>query len=87
MLGKCKAESILLLRIVVRTGGSEEGIDMSGLDKAEGKAEELKGQVKEPVGDAAGNQSLQGEGVGDQASGKTKQAAADIKQAGKDITN
>ena len=59
---------------------------MSGFDKAKAKGEELKGQVKEKVGDATDNHSLQGEGVADQASGKAKQAGADLKQAGEDIT-
>ena len=67
-----------------RTGGKV--LDMSGFDKAKGKAEELKGDAKQKVGDATDNQSLQAEGVADQASGKAKQAAADIKQAGEDIT-
>ena len=42
--------------------------------------------MKEKVGDATDNRSLQGEGVADQASGKTKQAAEDIRQAGEDVT-
>ena len=51
---------------------------MSGFDKAKAKAEELKGAAKEKVGDATDNQSLQGEGVADQASGKAKQAAEEV---------
>ena len=35
---------------------------MSGMDKAKAKAEELKGQVKEKVGDATDNRSMQSRG-------------------------
>lgn len=59
---------------------------MSGMDKAKAKAEELKGQVKEKVGDATDNRRMQGEGVADQTSGKAKQATEDVRQAGEDIT-
>lgn len=59
---------------------------MSGFDKAKGKAEEMKGEVKEKVGDATDNRDLQGEGVADKVSGKAKQATEDVRQAGEDIT-
>jgi uncharacterized protein YjbJ (UPF0337 family) len=40
-----------------------------------GKAEEIKGRVKEAAGDIANNDKLKREGQVDQASGKVKQAA------------
>ena len=59
---------------------------MGGLgDKLEGKAEEVKGDVKEKVGDATDNRSLQAEGVGDQASGEAKQAIGEAKDALNDV--
>jgi uncharacterized protein YjbJ (UPF0337 family) len=59
---------------------------MGGLDdKLEGKADELKGKVKEGVGDATDNRSLQAEGVGDQAGGKVEQAIGEAKDAWADV--
>jgi uncharacterized protein YjbJ (UPF0337 family) len=51
-------------------------------DKAEGKLDELKGKVKEGVGDATGNRDLEAEGEVDQTRGKAKQAWGDVKNAG-----
>jgi uncharacterized protein YjbJ (UPF0337 family) len=51
-------------------------------DKAEGKLDELKGKVKEGVGDATGDRDLQAEGEVDQTKGKAKQAWGDVKNAG-----
>jgi uncharacterized protein YjbJ (UPF0337 family) len=60
---------------------------MGGLDdKLEGKGDELKGRVKEAVGDATDNESLQSEGATDKAGGKAKQAVGDVKQAADDLT-
>ncbi len=59
---------------------------MGGLDdKLEGKADELKGKVKEGVGDATDNERLRAEGVGDQASGKVEQAIGEAKDAWADV--
>lgn len=54
-------------------------------DKAENKAEELKGHGKESVGDATGDRDLQAEGKADQASGKIKNAGEHVKDAAKDV--
>ncbi len=54
-------------------------------DKISNKTEELKGQGKEHVGDATGNDDLKAEGKGDQASGKVKGAVEDVKDAGKKL--
>ena len=51
-------------------------------DKAEGKLDELKGKVKEGVGDVTDNRDLEAEGEVDQAKGKAKQAWGDVKNAG-----
>ena len=48
-------------------------------DKAENKVEDLKGQGKESAGRATGNEQLEAEGKGDQASSKVKDAAGDLK--------
>jgi uncharacterized protein YjbJ (UPF0337 family) len=61
---------------------------MGGMgDKFEGKADELKGKVKEGVGDATDDRSMQAEGVGDQAEGKVEQAIGDAKDAWEDVRN
>jgi uncharacterized protein YjbJ (UPF0337 family) len=54
---------------------------MSDADKAENKAEELKGKVKESAGSAVGNESLEAEGKADQTKGSVKQAGEKIKDA------
>jgi uncharacterized protein YjbJ (UPF0337 family) len=48
-------------------------------DKISNKAEETGGEVKEKVGHATGDEQLEAEGHGDQASGKLKQAGEKIK--------
>jgi uncharacterized protein YjbJ (UPF0337 family) len=50
-------------------------------DKAENKVEEVKGQAKEAVGEATGNEQWQAEGKADQAKGNLKQAGEKIKDA------
>lgn len=52
---------------------------MSAKDKLSNKAEELKGQSKEHVGGATGNEDMRAEGKADQASGNVKQAGEKIK--------
>jgi uncharacterized protein YjbJ (UPF0337 family) len=53
------------------------GID----DKADHKAEELKGKVKETVGDATDDKDLQAEGRAQEAKGSMKQAGEKVKDA------
>ena len=50
-------------------------------DDIKHNAEDMKGKVKETVGDATDNEKLQAEGVADQASAKMKKAGDDIKDA------
>jgi uncharacterized protein YjbJ (UPF0337 family) len=54
---------------------------MSTEDKAKNKGEELKGKVKEGVGQATGNEDLEAEGKADQISGNLKDAAEKVKDA------
>jgi uncharacterized protein YjbJ (UPF0337 family) len=50
-------------------------------DDIKHNAEDMKGKVKEKVGDATDNERLQAEGVADQASAKIKKAGDDVKDA------
>ena len=50
-------------------------------DKIEGKTDELKGNVKQGVGDATGDRSLQAEGMADEAKGKGKGVLGEAKDA------
>ena len=54
---------------------------MATEDKAAHKATEVKGKIKEGVGDATDDQELQTEGQADQAKGNIKQAGDKIKDA------
>jgi len=54
-------------------------------DKAENKVENLKGQGKESAGKATGNEQLEAEGKGDQASSKVKDAGEKVKDAVGDL--
>jgi uncharacterized protein YjbJ (UPF0337 family) len=49
-------------------------------DKAEGRANELKGKAKERAGNAVGNPNLRDEGVADQAAGKVQRKTGDVKK-------
>ena len=50
-------------------------------DKMKHGAEDLKGKAKEKIGDATANESMQAEGLMDQAKAKAKQAVDDVKDA------
>jgi len=52
----------------------------SNQDKAEGSAKDLKGKVKESVGKATGDKSLQARGNADQAAGKIQKKTGDVKK-------
>ena len=52
----------------------------SNQDKAEGSAKDLKGKVKESVGRATGDRSLQARGNADQAAGKIQKKTGDVKK-------
>lgn len=55
-------------------------------DKLEGKADELKGNVKQGVGEATGDTSLQTEGQLDEAKGKGKGILGDAKDGLNNLT-
>ncbi|QRP47667.1 CsbD family protein [Amycolatopsis sp. FDAARGOS 1241] len=50
-------------------------------DKAENKAEELKGRAKEAAGNATDNEQWQAEGKAEQGKSNLKQAADKVKDA------
>jgi uncharacterized protein YjbJ (UPF0337 family) len=50
-------------------------------DKIDAKTDQVKGKVKEGVGDATDDQQLQGEGKVDQAKGHLKEGAEKVKDA------
>jgi uncharacterized protein YjbJ (UPF0337 family) len=50
-------------------------------DKLDAKGDELKGKVKEGVGDATGDQGLRSEGKVDQAKGHLKESVEKVKDA------
>jgi uncharacterized protein YjbJ (UPF0337 family) len=54
-------------------------------DKISNKTEDLKGQGKEATGKATGNDDLEAEGKGDQASASIKDGVEHVKDAAKDI--
>ena len=58
---------------------------MGNVDKIKNKAEELKGQGKEAVGRATGNERLEAEGNADQSSAKAKQAGENVKDTAHDV--
>lgn len=50
-------------------------------DKAQNKADELRGQAKEAVGRATDDEELEAQGRGDQAKSNLKQAGEKVKDA------
>lgn len=53
-------------------------------DKIKNSAEELKGKVKEKVGDATDNESQQAEGAAERREAELKQAGEKVKDVFKD---
>ncbi|GAB4055964.1 CsbD family protein [Catellatospora citrea] len=54
---------------------------MGTVDSAKHHLQSLKGKVKERVGDATDNHSLQAEGIADQAKAAAGKAADDVRDA------
>ncbi len=50
-------------------------------DKVEGKTDELKGNVKQTIGNATGDRGMQAEGMADEAKGKGKGVLGEAKDA------
>lgn len=53
-------------------------------DQVEGRADSVTGKIKEVAGRVTGNERLEGEGLGDQASGKVQATYGDAKEDFKD---
>ena len=64
---------------------------MPNNDEIKGKFDQVKGKVKQGIGDATGDQDLQDEGVGDQASGEIQEGFGTVRrkvgEAVKDLGN
>jgi uncharacterized protein YjbJ (UPF0337 family) len=56
-------------------------------DRIKGKAEELKGKIKEKTGQWTGDKETQAEGLMDQAKGKARDALGKVKDAGRDAAD
>ena len=56
-------------------------------DKVKGAANEAVGKTKEKIGEATGNERLEGEGTIQEVKGKGQQALGDAKQGTKDAVN
>jgi len=54
-------------------------------DRLEGTVDEAKGNIKQGVGDATGDDQTKGEGMLDEAKGQGKQAVGDLKDAAGDL--
>lgn len=55
-----------------------------GDDKVEGKVDHVTGKIKEKVGSATGDESLEQEGKTDQAKGHLKEGVGKLKDAAHD---
>ncbi|MGC7786425.1 CsbD family protein [Staphylococcus epidermidis] len=54
---------------------------------AENKLEQVKGNIKETVGDASNNDNLEQEGKKDKASGKAKEVVDNVKDKASDVVD
>jgi len=63
-----------------QTEPNQTKMKSSNQDKVEGSAKDLKGKVKESVGRATGDRSLQARGNADQAAGKIQKKTGDVKK-------
>jgi uncharacterized protein YjbJ (UPF0337 family) len=60
-------------------------MDSPNEQKAGGMMDELKGKVKQAVGDMKDDDQLHAEGEGDEAKGRVKQAVGDVRKAADDL--
>jgi uncharacterized protein YjbJ (UPF0337 family) len=58
---------------------------MGTQDKASNKLQDIKGQVKETVGKATGNEKLEGKGKTDQAKASVKDVGEKVKDAASEV--
>lgn len=54
-------------------------------DNLKGKMDEMKGKVKDKVGQVTGDDNLRGEGAVDQVKGKAENAWGEVKDAGREL--
>lgn len=54
---------------------------------AEDKLEQVKGNIKETIGDATNNDNLEQEGKKDKASGKAKEVIDNVKDKASDVVD
>jgi uncharacterized protein YjbJ (UPF0337 family) len=62
-----------------RENRGEGGTNMD--DKTEGKFEQGRGEIKERLGGATGDEEMQGEGALDQVKGNVREGWSDVKDA------
>lgn len=62
-------------------------MDTPNEQKGSGMMDEIKGKVKQAVGDLTDNKSMHAEGQVDEAKGKGKQAVGDARKALDDLTD
>jgi uncharacterized protein YjbJ (UPF0337 family) len=65
----------------------KESVMGSTTDKIKGTANEAMGKAKQGIGEATGNERLEGEGVIQEVKGKGQKAVGDAKDATKDAIN
>src|SRR4029079_15821803 len=65
----------------------QEDLMGSTPDKIKGTANEAIGKAKQGIGEATGNERLEGEGVIQEVKGKGQKAVGDAKDAAKDAIN
>ncbi len=56
-------------------------------DRIKGAAEQVKGTIKEKVGQATGDAKLEGEGKADKAAGKVRNAVGGLKDAAREAAD
>jgi uncharacterized protein YjbJ (UPF0337 family) len=59
--------------------------DPGARDRAEGTFDEMKGEAKQALGEATGDDRMRAEGMADEVKGKAKQAWGDVKDAAEDV--
>jgi uncharacterized protein YjbJ (UPF0337 family) len=69
------------MAIIWVTKGGPKEVAMSERDKLSNKAQDLKGNIKEKVGDATDNRDLEAKGQSDQTKANLKQAGEKVKDA------
>ena len=60
-------------------------MDDPNTQNVKGKVNELKGEIKQSMGDAKDDASMQSEGLGDEMKGKAQQAGAHVRKAIDDL--